>query len=187
MCWFKRKDQAASDETLLTQARGGGQTALGDLFNRYVDLLYGVALKYHQDASAAEDAVMEIFEKYQKKIMTQDIQAFRPWLYVLAKNHCLEQLRKKKNIAEKKANYDLMQSEDIYHPYDEDLKESQLQSLERCIETLKAEQKQMIQLFYLEQRSYKDISEKLSMNWEKIRSHIQNGRRNLKKCMEAEL
>ena len=185
MSWFKRKDKAASDETLLAQARDGNQAALGDLFNRYVDLLYGVALKYHQDASTAEDAVMEIFEKYQKKIMTQDIQTFRPWLYVLAKNHCLEQLRKSKRLTEKKATYSLMQSEELYHPYDEDLKEAQLQSLEKCLETLKDEQKQMIQLFYLEQRSYKEISEKLSMNWEKVRSHIQNGRRNLKKCMEA--
>jgi len=185
LSWFKRKDQTASDENLLAQAREGSRNALGDLFSRYVDLLYGVALKYHQDSARAEDAVMEIFEKYQNKIMTQNIQTFRPWLYVLAKNHCLEQLRKQKKIAEKKANYDLMQSEDVYHPYKEDLKENQLQSLEICIETLKNEQKQMIQLFYLEQRSYKEISEKLSMNWEKVRSHIQNGRRNLKKCMEA--
>lgn len=166
-------------------AQSGNQKALGDLFNRYVDLLYGVALKYYKNAGQAEDAVMEIFEKYQKKIKTQDIQAFRPWLYVLAKNHCLEQLRKEKRAREKKEQYDFVQSEDSYHPYDEDTKETQLVLMEKCIETLKPEQKTIIQLFYLEQRSYKEISEKLSMKWEKVRSHIQNGRRNLKKCMEA--
>jgi len=185
LSWFKRKDEEASDKTLLTQARDGDSKALGNLFNRYVNLLYGVALKYHRDSNKAEDAVMEIFEKYQQKIKTHDIKIFRPWLYVLAKNHCLEQLRKEKRTSEKKNEYELVQSETFYHPYDEDDKEEQLQSLERCIETLKTEQKQMIQLFYLEQRSYKEISEKLSMNWEKVRSHIQNGRRNLKKCMEA--
>ncbi len=123
MSWFKRKDQEASDETLLALASDGNQSALGDLFNRYVDLLYGVALKYHQDTSTAEDAVMEIFEKYQQKIKTQDIKAFRPWLYVLAKNHCLERLRKDKRTSEKKADYELVQSETFYHPYDEDDKD----------------------------------------------------------------
>lgn len=185
MKWYKRKDQTASDETLLAQARAGDRDALGNLFNRYVDLLYGVALKYYKDSNKSEDAVMEIFEKYQEKIKTHDIKSFRPWLYVLAKNHCLERLRKDKRTAEKKSDYELVQSDTFYHPYDENEKEEQLQSLERCIETLKNEQKQMIQLFYIEQRSYKEISEKLSMNWEKVRSHIQNGRRNLKKCMEA--
>jgi len=185
LSWFKRKDLEASDEALLSLAREGDKRALGDLFNRYVDLLFGVALKYHKDSARSEDAVMEIFEKYQQKIKTHDIQTFRPWLYVLAKNHCLEQLRKDKRTFEKKSEFELMQSDVSYHPYYEDEKEAQLQSLDKCIETLKTEQKQMIQLFYLEQRSYKEISEKLSMKWEKVRSHIQNGRRNLKKCMEA--
>lgn len=183
--WFKRKDKSDSDTSLLSDARAGDQEALGHLFNRYVELLYGVALKYHKDSAKAEDAVMEIYEKCQQKINTHEINDFRPWLYVLAKNHCLEQLRKEKRTKEKKDEYQFVQSADVFHPYSEDSKESQLITLEGCIETLKDEQKTMIQLFYLEQRSYKEISEKLSMKWEKVRSHIQNGRRNLKKCMEA--
>lgn len=173
-----------SDEDLLTAAKGGDKQAEGALFSRYMDLLYGVALKYLKNATKAEDAVMEIFQKYQTKIKTHDIETFRPWLYVLAKNHCLEQLRKEKRVREKEESYQSVQFHPFEHPDDEDTKEAQLTKMEECIETLKTDQKELIKQFYLEQRSYKEISTSTGLTWAKVRSNIQNGRRNLKNCME---
>lgn len=131
----------------------------------------------------AEDTVMDIYEKLQQKIGKHQINTFRTWLYVLAKNHCLEHIRKKKKETDRKAHYLFVQSDDIFHPYEED-REDQFLKLEECLEKLSSEQRQMIKLFYLEQKSYKEISGSKNMSWDKVRSLIQNGRRNLKNCIE---
>jgi len=125
---------------------------------------------------------MDIYELYAKKIKTHQVDRFKSWLYVLSKNHCLEKLRKKKWQEEKST---FMQFDTSFHPYSEDDKEELLQKLENCIKSLEREQKQCIKMFYLEKQSYNDISNSLELPWNKIRSLIQNGRRNLKNCMEA--
>jgi RNA polymerase sigma-70 factor (ECF subfamily) len=44
-----------------------------------------------------------------------------------------------------------------------------------------------VELFYLQNKCYKEIAEDTGMDWNKVRSHIQNGRRNLKICMEKNI
>jgi RNA polymerase sigma-70 factor (ECF subfamily) len=56
--------------------------------------------------------------------------------------------------------------------------------LEKCIETLGDEQKQCVKLFYLQEKCYKEITESTGFDMNKVKSYIQNGKRNLKICME---
>jgi len=159
---------------------------LGQLYERYLEMVYGLCLKYLSSPENAEDAAMAIFEQLPAKVNKQEIQDFRPWLYVVAKNHCLMQLRKKKNKQVIVA--DRMQSEDFVHPFsesDKEKQEQQFEKLEHCLETLNRQQKTCVELFYLQERTYKEIAEQLSWTVGKVRSHIQNGRRNLKNCIEA--
>lgn len=69
---------------------------------------------------------------------------------------------------------------------DNDEKEWQFEQLSKCMETLSAEQKTSIELFYLQERSYKEIGELTGLDWNRVRSLIQNGRRNLKICMDQQ-
>lgn len=62
--------------------------------------------------------------------------------------------------------------------------ETNLQQLQRCMEELGAEQKRCVQLFYLDQKCYKEITEFTGFDLNKVKSYIQNGKRNLKICME---
>jgi RNA polymerase sigma-70 factor (ECF subfamily) len=78
----------------------------------------------------------------------------------------------------------LMQSEADWHPDNAVARENKLTSLENCMETLKTEQRQAVNLFYMEQKSYNEIADLTGIPWNNIRSHIQNGRRNLKNCMD---
>ncbi|SEP36849.1 RNA polymerase sigma factor [Niastella yeongjuensis] len=157
---------------------------LAVLFQRYMDLLYGVCLKYLKQPESAKDAVMQIFEELVAKLPKHEVDNFKSWLYTLAKNYCLMQLRTPKNLKTTEFNPDSMQLEEEMHLNGIQLKEENLQKLERCLETLSTEQKKTVELFYLQNKCYKEIAGETGIEWNKVRSFIQNGRRNLKICME---
>lgn len=176
---------ATSDAELLDQFKlQGDQEALAHLYLRYSDLIYGVCLKYLEDAEDAKDAVMNIYETLGEKLQRHEVQSFKSWLYVLAKNHCLMILRAaKKNIT---VNLDtqLVQSGDFSHLDSIIEKEEAFKKLEKCMESLPLEQEKTIRLFYYDSKCYNEIAETTGMEWNKVRSLIQNGRRNLKNCMD---
>ncbi len=163
--------------------------ALGTLYQRYMEMQLGLCYKYLRDRGKAEDAVMSIFEELVEKVKLQKIEKFDKWLYVLSKNHCLMALRKqnKKSLT---VIYDseLMQNEGDLHPeeewLEEDVDEEMLQKLEFCLKKLPEEQQNCIRQHYFEKKSYKEIAHLMKIDNNKIRSHIQNGRRNLKNCIE---
>lgn len=174
-----------TDEALLDEFKKDyDQRLLAQLYLRYTELVYGVCLKYLKDAETAKDAVMNIYQELLTKLQTHTVDNFKSWLYVVAKNHCLMQLRKEKKMITVEFTPAVMQSEDFTHLDTVLEKEKELKKLEFCIEHLPDEQKQSIQLFYLENKCYNEIVEQTGYEWNKVRSLIQNGRRNLKICME---
>lgn len=179
------KTAASADEDLLTQYQStSDQQLLAILYLRYTDLVYGTALKYLSSPDAAKDAVMNIYQELVVKLQTHSVDHFKSWLYVVTKNHCLMQLRKEKKTITIAFQPEFMQSEDYSHLDSILEKEKELQKLELCIETLNPEQKNIIQLFYLQGKCYNEIVSQTGHDWSKVRSLVQNGRRNLKNCME---
>jgi RNA polymerase sigma factor (sigma-70 family) len=174
-----------SDQDLVIRYKNEGDLqVLAQLYGRYMELVYGVCQKYLKDSELSKDAVMNIFEELVKKLRTHDVDNFRSWLYVLARNHCLMQLRTPRNLKTIELNPAIMQSEENVHLNGVMEKEESLKLMEECLETLPAEQKQSLELFYLQNKCYNEISELTGLDWNKVRSHIQNGRRNMKICME---
>lgn len=147
-------------------------------------MIYGVCLKYLKNEEGSKDAVMDIYEKLVKKLLKHDVAYPKSWLYALTKNHCYEILRSKSRVMEKENDAYLMYSEEVYRLNDEDDLEREVGLLNDCIERLEKQQKECIKLFYLEKKTYKEVTEILSIQWSQARSLIQNGRRNLKNCME---
>ena len=149
-----------SDEELLVEFKKNvDQQMLAQLYLRYTDLVYGVCLKYLKDGEAAKDAVMNIYQEFLIKLQTHEVENFKSWLYVVAKNHCLMQLRKEKKMVTVEFTPAVMQSEDFEHLDSVLEKENELKKLEFCIEHLPDEQKQSIQLFYIENKCYNEIVE----------------------------
>ena len=157
---------------------------LAELYQRYMELVYGVCLKYFKEPERAKDSVMQIFEELITKLKKHEVENFKSWLYQLAKNHCLMQLRTPRNLKTVEIDPSLMQSEENVHLNGELEKEENFTRMEHCLEQLPAEQEQMIRLFYLQGKSYNEISAQTGCEWNQVRSYIQNGRRNLKICME---
>jgi RNA polymerase sigma factor (sigma-70 family) len=157
---------------------------LGQLYQRYMDLVYGVCLKYLKESERAKDAVMNIFEELMVKLKKHEVENFKSWLYQVAKNHCLMQLRTPRNFKTVELPESLMQSGENVHLDGVLEKEENLQRLEYCLTTLSEDQRKAVQLFYIEGKCYNEIVELMGQEWKQVRSHIQNGRRNLKICME---
>jgi RNA polymerase sigma-70 factor (ECF subfamily) len=176
-----KSQSSQSDEALLAAYQSDGDVAvLGQLYERYVELVYGVCLKYFKNEADAEDAVMAIFEQLVAKARAHEVENFRSWLYVLAKNHCLMQLRKPQREF---SQDDFMHLDGVVHPEEGNAEDAEAQ-LRDCIEELNSEQRQAIELFYFENQSYQEIAEVKNEDLGRIRSYIQNGRRNLRICME---
>ncbi len=157
--------------------------ALGKLFDRYIDLVYGVCLKYMKEPEDAKDGAVNIFEELMTKLRRYEVENFKGWLYQLSKNHCLMKLRSDKKFPSV-INADVVHLSENFHLEEVREKEMQLSQMEGCIEQLPAGQKEAIRLFYLEEKCYKDIAAIIDEEVNQVRSYIQNGRRNLKICME---
>ena len=146
-------------------------------------------LKYLQEQQKAEDAVMAIFEELVEKVKKHEIEKFRSWLHVLTKNHCLMYLRKQNRNLTVSYEPEIMQSVDSRHHTIEldDQENGELKHLADCLAQLADKQKECVTLFYYENKSYKEIAAMKEEAVGKIRSYIQNGRRNLKICMEEKV
>lgn len=184
------KESSDSDAALIEQFKSSGDLEyLGQLYERYMHLVYGVCLKYLKDREASRDATMQIFEKLIIEIPKRDILNFKPWLHVLTKNHCLMQLRSEK--ARHAGKEKMIENEMIFmesgqemNLNNESVLDQDLEALKKCIDQLKNEQKECIKLFYLEEKCYQEIAESTSYELKKVKSYIQNGKRNLKICMD---
>ena len=174
-----------SDKELVALYKESGDMGvLGELYQRYMELVYGVCLKYLKEPELAQDAVMQIFEELVSKLKKHEVDNFRGWLHQVAKNYCLMQLRTPKNLKTVALPPLLMQNEEDVHLNGVMEKEENFQKLEKCIASLSDEQRTMIKLFYLDGKCYNEIVEITGLEWNHVRSSIQNGRRNLKLCME---
>ena len=186
---FRKKDiSTLSDEELLSQYRSSNDSEyFGILYNRYIPLLYGLCLKYLQQADSAQDVVMQLFEDLLPKISQYDIQVFKTWIYSVAKNYCLQILRKESKEITIDFSIPVMESDNFWHLLDEESNdEERIQALNNCIEKLPEPQRLCIVHFFMEEMSYVDVVEKTDYNIKSVKSYIQNGKRNLKICMEKQ-
>lgn len=178
-----------TDEELIAEFNSSGDLeVLGELYSGYMHLVYGVSLKYLKNREEAMDAVIQIFEKLITDIPKQEIQNFRSWLHVVTKNYCLMHLRSVKSKNERLAEWaadpqNFMENASEMHPIDRDEPDMK-DAINDCIERLKKEQKYCIKQFYYENRCYREIAVSLGISEKKVKSYLQNGKRNLKLCLE---
>lgn len=186
--FFTRNISKLTDEELLSHYVKSGDTEyFGELYNRYIPLLYGLCLKYLQDVDRAQEAVIQLFEDLIPKLSQYDIKAFKPWLYRVAKNHCLQLLRKDNKEIPLDYTINVMESDEFLHLLsEEESSEEQLKALHHCMEKLPEEQRTSITRFFLEEMSYADIAGQTGFSLNNVKSYIQNGKRNLKNCIKKQ-
>ena len=162
---------------------------MGILYKRYSHLVLGLCIKYLKDEDEAKDAVMHIFEKLMNDLLKHDIQYFKSWLYTFSKNHCLMIIRSKQSRLSKEIDIQInassfMETETNQHLNVSEEKEKEYLALEQAVDSLNEEQKICIDLFYLKEKSYQEISDVTGYTLNEVKSFIQNGKRNLKIKLE---
>lgn len=158
---------------------------ISEIYNRYAMMMFGVSLKYLKNKFDAEDCLMTTFEKLPNKILKSEILNLKNWLYTVIKNECLMLLRKKNKELGDIENTLLLKADESNNEKEIIiLKEIQLNLLEKAIEELKSDQKNCIELFYLKKMSYDEVASNTGFELKKVKSYIQNGKRNLKLILE---
>lgn len=194
--FFKKKDHSGyTDEELVKKYReNGDRSALEMLFLRYSHLLLGVCIKYLKDEEEGRDTVMQVFEKIMRDLHRHEVKHFKSWVYMVAKNEALMKLRsaeyrlRHKSIVQEDDDDDMekvvplhLQSEQSFEP---DPLEGRMDQLNGCMKKLKEEQRNCVELFFLQEKSYKEVSDRTGYSMNEVKSFIQNGKRNLKICLE---
>ena len=182
MLLFKKRTDKRSDSELLADYKSRASEAiLGQLFRRHSHKLYGLCLSYLKNPQDAEDAVMDSFISLPAKILKYDIEDFESWVYLVVRNHCLKVLKEKARHRTDGLD-EICEEIFVESPENEalNIEEQRFEVLSDAIDQLKPHQKKCIILFYLENHSYQEITEITSYSLKEVKSHIQNGRRNLK-------
>jgi RNA polymerase sigma factor (sigma-70 family) len=166
----------------------GKKIFIGEIYERYTRFVFLVSMKYLKDEEQAKDAAMQIFEKLFTDLKQHDVSNFKSWLYTVTKNHCLLSIRKGKAKAVyeeevKKDHKTNMESPGFLYLENDKDDEAKLQELEKAVQGLSEEQRICIELFYLKEKSYDEITKITSYSNKKVKSYIQNGKRNLKNIL----
>jgi RNA polymerase sigma factor (sigma-70 family) len=176
-----------SDAALLEQYyQEHDQKWLGILLQRYTLLLLGVCMKYLKNEQEARDCVQQIFLKVLTEAGKYQIEYFKSWLYMVAKNHCLMLLRDR-NAKTIRELSEYMPADPHADKQELFLNEKTYELLEEALNELGEEQKQCVILFYLKKNSYNQISEKTGFSMMQVKSYIQNGKRNLRNIIERKM
>jgi RNA polymerase sigma-70 factor (ECF subfamily) len=180
------QDHIEDQELLEKYYASSDQQWLGILLQRYTLLLFGVCMKYLKNEEEARDAVQQVFLKVLLELSKYRVDFFKSWLYMVAKNHCLMMLRNKdrhnQELSEKLA------LPDAETDLQELLANEQTYSfLEQSLIELSQEQRHCVTLFYLQKKSYQQISESTGFNYMQVKSFIQNGKRNLRALVEKKI
>jgi RNA polymerase sigma factor (sigma-70 family) len=183
------KYQHITDQELLEQFYADHNNEwLGILLQRYTLLLLGVGMKYLKNEEEAKDSVQQIFLKVIQELQKYKVEYFKSWLYMVAKNHCLMKLRDRqgKITAEitDKITFKPEDETDLQALVDND---HTLELMGIALNELNAEQQQCVTLFYLQKKSYQEVSDETGYSMLQVKSYIQNGKRNLKILIEKKI
>lgn len=190
---FKNNSKLSDEELILKYKSSENNWWLGELYKRYSLAIAGICYNYLKNREEAEDAAMEVFEILTKDLLKYEINSFRAWLPGVVKHHCLK--KKDKTLKEIKHTEAFKKENHLFVEMDESLgmtngevdHEKAMKQLKAGIESLKDDQRLCIELFFLNNKSYKEIVDETGLDENKVKSHIQNGKRNLKIYLESQV
>jgi RNA polymerase sigma-70 factor (ECF subfamily) len=167
-------DKAKKDYQLVLRALNEkDQRAYTEIMGRYKDSVYYMLLKMVNNSDDAEDLTIETFSKAFKRLDQYTPQfAFSTWLFKIASNHSIDFIRKKRikaiSIDQGYSNLDgetyvIPVKEESLDPEESMEKDERVQRMRDVVEKLKPRYKRLVELRYLEEKSYEEISEILEL------------------------
>lgn len=178
--WSKKQNDLSDQELIDLYRKSSNTWYVGELFQRYTQLITAVAYNYLQNTADTEDAVMEVFEIILRDLRQHQVNNFKTWVYSVTKHHCLKKLRKDTvEITDVEQALRHLEAEET-NTAEAVRQEEQLEELKKALTQLSEEQKQCIELFYFKHKSYKEVADETGYSINEVKSYLQNGKRNLK-------
>ena len=170
-----------TDERLIKQFQEGDRHAFDELVKRYKDRLHNFVCRYLNNQTLAEDVVQETMIKlYTHKHYYKPIAKFSTWIYTIAKNLALTELRKNKRKRTQSMWNDRGELIDIKS--NEESLENKIQNelaveeLNKCLDEIPENFRIAVVLRDFQELSYKEISKILEIPIGTIKSRINRGR-----------
>ena len=181
-------EEVSDEDLIMKYISTNDDEYLSHLYQRHIPLMYGLCLKYLKNQQDAKDAVVFLYEDLSEKVKKYEITNFKNWLYSVTKFHCFAILKSKKKEIVVDFNVDFMEFDQVDTLLDEkEADEDKIRALNECIQQLPETQRTCIESFYMNEKSYIEIVEDTNYNIKSVKSYIQNGRRNLKNCLDKKL
>lgn len=188
-------EKLTDEQIVLSYQDTGRQAHVGELFSRYKHLVYGVCLKYLKVEEESRDALMDIFEKLLRDLSRQKIQNFKNWLYITTKHHCLDRLEKRGKTEERleklkkdeKNSSEFMEFSEEESLYNRGGVIVQADQLKNALKKLDEDQRICMDLFFIQDKRYKEIVAETNYTLNQVKSYLQNGKRNLKRLLLEEI
>jgi len=162
------------DYNLVQQALKGKQKAYAELLQRYRESVFFMMLKMCNNKDDAEDLTIEAFGRAFKKLDQYSPNfAFSTWLFKIASNNAIDFLRKKKQTTvfsiDTKANnndgsdHSANLKSGVLDPEETFIKKQKIELVRILVNNLKPKYKEMIEMFYFQEMSHEEISQKLDL------------------------
>ncbi len=183
------------DASLALSAARGDRKAFARLVDENKRSVYGLCLRLLSDPEEARDAAQEAFTRAYASLESYDLeQAFAPWVLRIARNHCLDILRRRipaRARLELDAETDDGPARELPDlgavPADEALQRAQTrEALERAVARLPANYKEVVHLFHVEQLSYKEIAATMGIPLGTVMTWLHRARAQLRSHLEGE-
>lgn len=160
----------------------GSKNAFSELYRRTRVLVLACAVKILKEEQLALDISSEVYSRLMLKLRETLPLNFKPWLYAVTRNQCLEWLRRER----RQPFFDSLDSEIEMVAEVTEEKDSNFfqEEVRRAIQGLTPKQVTCIELFFLSGMRYKEIAEETGFSLKEVKSHIQNGKRKLRHLLK---
>lgn len=179
------------DEALIAAVARGDRRAFETLYDRYAPAVYGLALRMLRDREAAEEAVQEIFWRiWQRAASFDQRRAFAPWLFGIAHNYCIDELRRRRARPQ-------AVREDEDHPIlttipdGVDISETavlaeQRQAVQQALQQLPDEQREALELAYFGGLTQQEIAARLGNPLGTVKTRMRLGLQKLRALLQGD-
>ena len=192
----KLTEKGKRDLKLINRAlETGDPTAYNELMKLYRDPLYFMLYEKVGDQELAKDLTIESLGKAFKKLhLYVPNYVFSTWLFTVARNHCIDYLRKNKlptvsidkmmlDEDGKRTNFDLIS--DMLNPEQEMEKKQRVAILRQIVDQLKPKYRALVKLRYFKEMTYDEIATTLDIPIGTVKAQLHRSREQLFKIMSG--